>query len=56
MSVLTRLRTVFTSSEKEESHAYACLGCEACFRVQRQVCPECGGYSIERTDWVLGDA
>jgi rRNA maturation endonuclease Nob1 len=51
MSTLTRLRMVFTSGGQEESHPYMCLGCGVHFKVQRQVCPECDGYSIERTDW-----
>ena len=51
MSTLTQLRAVFTSNDQEDSYPYECLGCEACFIAQRQVCPECGGYSIERTDW-----
>jgi rRNA maturation endonuclease Nob1 len=30
---------------------YACQTCGARFDSQRQVCPACGGYTIERTDW-----
>lgn len=30
---------------------YECKGCEARFEMRRQVCPECGGYRIERVDW-----
>jgi rRNA maturation endonuclease Nob1 len=51
MKGFTQLRAVFTRGDWEEPPAYECLDCGACFRVQRQVCPECGGYSIERTDW-----
>lgn len=30
---------------------YECQGCGARFAAQRQVCPACGSYTIERTDW-----
>jgi rRNA maturation endonuclease Nob1 len=30
---------------------YECQGCGARFDSQRQVCPACGSYTIERTDW-----
>ena len=50
MSALTRLRTVFAAGNQEKA-PYECLGCGTCFTMQRQVCPECGSYSIERTDW-----
>jgi rRNA maturation endonuclease Nob1 len=30
---------------------YACQTCGVRFDSQRQVCPACGGYTIERTDW-----
>ena len=27
---------------------YRCLGCESVYEVQYHVCPECGGFSVER--------
>ncbi|NHN41296.1 hydrogenase maturation nickel metallochaperone HypA [Halorubellus sp. JP-L1] len=30
---------------------YVCLSCETDYDVQHHVCPNCGGYSIERIDW-----
>mgnify|MGYP006292240697 CR=1 FL=1 len=30
---------------------YECQRCETGFEMRRQVCPECGGYRIERVDW-----
>jgi ribosomal protein L37E len=30
---------------------YECKRCETAFSVQYQVCPECGGYSVEREEW-----
>ncbi|WP_458187652.1 hypothetical protein [Haladaptatus sp. NG-WS-4] len=40
----------FGESSEQES-PYECKGCGASFGVQYQVCPECGGYTIERDDW-----
>lgn len=37
--------------EKQEG-AYECLACHARFEYQYQVCPECEGYDIRRTEWV----
>ncbi|PSP82485.1 hypothetical protein BRC83_09300 [Halobacteriales archaeon QS_1_68_17] len=33
---------------------YECLDCGARFDRQQQVCRECGGYDIQRTEWVEG--
>jgi len=30
---------------------YTCLACNDGFDVQHHVCPNCGGYSVERNDW-----
>jgi len=30
---------------------YVCRNCDTALDVQHHVCPECGGYSVERTDW-----
>lgn len=30
---------------------YECQACGARFATQRQVCPTCGSYTIERTEW-----
>ncbi|WP_336021956.1 hypothetical protein [Halobellus salinisoli] len=27
---------------------YQCLGCESIYAVQYHVCPDCGGFSVER--------
>lgn len=30
---------------------YECEGCGATFSLDRQTCPDCGGYAIDRADW-----
>jgi rRNA maturation endonuclease Nob1 len=51
MSTLSRVRAAFTTSTEDERHPYECTNCGAQFALQRQVCPECGGYSLDRTEW-----
>lgn len=51
MSALSRVKTAFTSSNGDESHPYECKSCGARFRLQQQVCPECGGYTLDRIEW-----
>ncbi len=48
---LMRRFGVRSDSESETDCPYECRGCNAAFTVQYQVCPECGGYTIERNDW-----
>lgn len=50
MSIVDLLRGRF-GTEDEPPPPYACLSCRSRFMVQYQVCPECGGYMIERIDW-----
>ena len=49
MGTLDRVRAAF--SEDDTRPDYACLACENGYDVQHHVCPECGGYSVERIDW-----
>jgi rubrerythrin len=35
----------------DEAGSYECQACGTPFEDQRQVCPECGGCHIDRTDW-----
>lgn len=36
---------------REQELRYECQDCGTTLEVQRQACPECGGYHIERTEW-----
>lgn len=49
MGTLDRVMDAF--SEDDTRPEYACLACENGYDVQHHVCPECGGYSVERIDW-----
>jgi len=49
MGTLDRVLEHF--SVEDAPHEYVCLACETGYDVQHHVCPECGGYSVERTDW-----
>lgn len=51
MSVIDKLNAALTPDEQTGTPPYACKCCNSRFTVQYQVCPECGGYSIERVDW-----
>lgn len=35
----------------DERPEYECRDCGSGFPRRRQVCPDCGGYRIERTEW-----
>jgi len=35
---------------------YRCLSCGERFDNQPQICPSCGGYDIQRSDWIDGAA
>jgi rRNA maturation endonuclease Nob1 len=35
-------------AEAESTPAYACRGCGAGFEMRYHVCPECGGFSVDR--------
>ncbi|WP_158413710.1 FmdB family zinc ribbon protein [Haladaptatus cibarius] len=50
MGLMRRLG-VGSESESDSNDPYECRGCETSFTVRYQVCPECGGYTIERDDW-----
>ncbi len=31
--------------------SYVCRSCETGFEMQHHVCPECGGFSVDSTEW-----
>jgi rRNA maturation endonuclease Nob1 len=51
MSVLDTLREQFAGNDTTEL-PYERRACETRFTVQYQVCPECGGYTIDRAEWM----
>lgn len=51
MSTLNRVKQAFTSDDTDELRPYECESCGARFRLEYYVCPECGGYSIDRAEW-----
>jgi uncharacterized OB-fold protein len=46
MSVLGRIRAAIRS-EDEIDRDFECQNCGSGFDLQRQVCPDCGSYSID---------
>jgi rRNA maturation endonuclease Nob1 len=51
MDIVTILKQQLPVTRATGSLPYACQACCARFDAQRQVCPTCGSYTIERTDW-----
>ena len=49
MGYLDRLKRRVAGDERDAE--YVCADCGAGFEGRRQVCPECGGYSITRREW-----
>lgn len=49
MGTLERVMDHFSVEDAPDE--YACLACETTYEVQYHVCPECGGYSVDRIDW-----
>lgn len=52
MGVVTELRTVFGGPDERDGD-YQCRNCHASFGAQYHVCPECGGYRVERVNWQI---
>ena len=46
MALVNRLQGLLTDEDPAE--LYLCPGCGSRFELQYHVCPECGGYSIQR--------
>jgi rRNA maturation endonuclease Nob1 len=49
--IITAIKQYVSSTHSPTPSPYECQACGARFDAQRQVCPACGGYTIERTDW-----
>lgn len=46
MALVNRLQGLLTDEDPTEP--YLCPGCGSRFELQYHVCPDCGGYSIQR--------
>jgi rRNA maturation endonuclease Nob1 len=51
MGIFTTLRQHLPVTRSTGPSPYECQACSVRFDAQRQVCPACGSYTIERTDW-----
>lgn len=51
MNIVTTLKQEITNTDPPEPLPYECGSCGVRFELQRHVCPDCGGYTIERTEW-----
>ena len=51
MSLTERIARVVRATGGESDEAYECKTCGATFTLDRQTCPDCGGCTIDRTDW-----
>lgn len=49
--IIGALKQYVASTRSPAPSPYECQHCGARFDAQRQVCPACGSYTIERTDW-----
>ena len=38
-------------SDANSEETYECKDCGASFDLDRQTCPDCGGFTIDRIDW-----
>jgi len=46
------LARVVRAVEARSEGIYECVRCGARFELDRQICPDCGGCTIDRADWV----
>lgn len=52
MGRLVQLKQLLLGEERDGT--YECLACQARFERRYQVCPECEGYDIRRSEWTDG--
>lgn len=50
MGIVDKLRTMVVTPE-EPRGAYQCRSCRSRFEGRYHVCPDCGGYRVERVEW-----
>lgn len=51
MSAIGRVRQAITGSISDSVPTYKCCGCGSHFELQYHVCPLCGSFSVERSEW-----
>jgi ribosomal protein L37E len=51
IDILTTLKQHLPITRSPRPSPYECQVCGTRFDTQRQVCPACGSYTIERIDW-----
>ncbi|WP_205427362.1 hypothetical protein [Halorussus sp. MSC15.2] len=51
MSLARKLARVVCATDPGSEETYECKTCGATFSLDRQTCPDCGGCTIDRTDW-----
>ena len=51
MSIARKLTDRLAGGSERERRPYACRTCRERFAREHHVCPECGGFSVERTEW-----
>lgn len=54
MGVVKELHTLVFASTTSDG-AYQCQRCRTQFDAQYHVCPECGGYRVDRIKWQISD-
>ncbi|USZ68704.1 hypothetical protein NGM10_02945 [Halorussus salilacus] len=52
MRITTKIARVVGAVGPEPEGVYECEDCGARFDLDRQRCPDCEGYSIDRVDWL----
>ncbi|SFQ18468.1 hypothetical protein, partial [Halolamina pelagica] len=52
MALVNRLQGLL--ADEDPTEPYLCPGCGSRFELQYHVCPDCGGYSIQRR-WTKND-
>lgn len=55
MSLAEKLARVVRNTDADTADdpvgTYECKSCGAAFDLDRQTCPDCGGFTIDRVDW-----
>lgn len=52
MRITTKIARAVCATDPDSDGVYECEDCGATFDLDRQTCPNCGGCSIDRVDWL----